>query len=49
LWRRGQRLRLLDLGRDEHVTVLGAALDGALRVRLADGTERSTTTGELLA
>ena len=49
LWRRGQRLRLLDLGRDEHVTVLGAALDGSLRVRLADGTERTTTTGELLA
>ena len=49
LWRRGQRLRLLDLGRDEHVTVLGADADGSLRVRLADGTERRTVTGELLA
>jgi BirA family transcriptional regulator, biotin operon repressor / biotin---[acetyl-CoA-carboxylase] ligase len=49
LWRRGQRLRLLDLGRDEHVTVLGADADGSLRVCLADGTERRTVTGELLA
>lgn len=49
LWRCGQRLRLVDLGRQEQVTVLGAAADGSLRVRLADGTERCTTTGELLA
>jgi BirA family biotin operon repressor/biotin-[acetyl-CoA-carboxylase] ligase len=48
LWARGQRLRLLDLGREEEVVVLGAELDGSLRVRLADGTERHTTTGELI-
>jgi len=48
LWGRGQRLRLLDLGREEDVVVLGVDLDGALRVRLADGTERTTTTGELI-
>jgi BirA family biotin operon repressor/biotin-[acetyl-CoA-carboxylase] ligase len=49
LWRRGQRLRLLDVGTDEEeVLVLGADRDGALRVRAADGTERRTTTGELL-
>jgi BirA family biotin operon repressor/biotin-[acetyl-CoA-carboxylase] ligase len=48
LWGRGQRVRLLDLGRDEEVVVLGADLDGSLLVRLADGTERRTTTGELI-
>ena len=48
LWGRGQRLRLLDLGRAEDVVVLGAELDGALRVRLSDGSERLTTTGELI-
>ncbi len=48
LWRRGQRLHLLDLGREEEVVVLGAELDGSLRVRLTDGTERHTTTGELI-
>ncbi len=48
LWRRGQRLRLLDLGAEEEVVVLGVELDGSLRVRLADGTERHTTTGELI-
>jgi BirA family transcriptional regulator, biotin operon repressor / biotin---[acetyl-CoA-carboxylase] ligase len=47
LWGRGQRLRLADLGREEDVIVLGAEADGSLRVRLADGTERLTTTGEL--
>jgi BirA family biotin operon repressor/biotin-[acetyl-CoA-carboxylase] ligase len=49
LWGRGQRLRLVDLGREEEVVVLGAELDGSLRVRLPDGTERRTTTGELSA
>jgi BirA family biotin operon repressor/biotin-[acetyl-CoA-carboxylase] ligase len=49
LWGRGQRLRLLDLGREEEVVVLGAEPDGSLRVRLADGTERRTTTGELIS
>jgi BirA family biotin operon repressor/biotin-[acetyl-CoA-carboxylase] ligase len=48
LWGRGQRLRLVDLGREEEVIVLGADLDGSLRVRLRDGTERTTTTGELI-
>jgi len=48
LWGRGQRLRLVDIGVDEEVVVLGATLDGALRVRLADGHERVTSTGELL-
>jgi BirA family biotin operon repressor/biotin-[acetyl-CoA-carboxylase] ligase len=48
LWGRGQRLRLLDINYEEDVVVLGAELDGSLRVRLADGTERRTTTGELL-
>jgi hypothetical protein len=28
--------------------VLGVDLDGSLRVRLADGTERRTTTAELI-
>jgi hypothetical protein len=41
-------LRLLDLGTEEEVVVLGVELDGSLRVRLADGTERHTTTGELI-
>jgi BirA family transcriptional regulator, biotin operon repressor / biotin---[acetyl-CoA-carboxylase] ligase len=48
LWGRGQRLRLSDLGRDEEVVVLGAEPDGSLRVRLSDGSERRTTTGELI-
>ncbi len=48
LWRRGQRLRLVDLGVEAEVVVLGAELDGSLRVRLPDGTERHTTTGELI-
>jgi BirA family biotin operon repressor/biotin-[acetyl-CoA-carboxylase] ligase len=48
LWGHGQRLRLLDLGREEDVVVLGAELDGSLHVRMADGSERHTTTGELI-
>ena len=48
LWGRGQRVHLLDLGRDEEVVVLGAEPDGSLRVRLPDGSERRTTTGELI-
>ncbi len=48
LWGRGQRLRLLDLGQEHEVIVLGAAPDGSLRIRLADGAERTTTTGELI-
>lgn len=48
LWGRGQRLRLVDLGREEEVVVLDVEPDGALLVRLRDGTLRHTTTGELL-
>jgi BirA family biotin operon repressor/biotin-[acetyl-CoA-carboxylase] ligase len=48
LWGRGQRLRMFDLGREEEVLVLGVGPDGSLRVRLADGTERHTVTGELI-
>jgi BirA family biotin operon repressor/biotin-[acetyl-CoA-carboxylase] ligase len=48
LWGRGQRLRMSDLGLQSEVVVLGADADGALRVRLADGSERRTTTGELI-
>jgi BirA family biotin operon repressor/biotin-[acetyl-CoA-carboxylase] ligase len=48
LWGRGQRLRLRDQAQDQEVIVLSVASDGSLRVRLADGSERQTTTGELL-
>ena len=48
LWGRGQRLHLVDVGGQQEVVVLGARADGALRVRAADGTERTTTTGELI-
>jgi BirA family biotin operon repressor/biotin-[acetyl-CoA-carboxylase] ligase len=48
LWGRGQTLRLVDLGREERVVVLGADADGALRVKLADGTVQRTMTGELI-
>ena len=48
LWGLGQRLRLLDLGREEDVVVLGVEPDGSLRVRFPDGSERLTTTGELI-
>jgi len=47
LWGKGQRLRLADVGSDQDVVVLGAEADGSLRVRLADGSERITATGEL--
>jgi len=49
LWRRGQRLRLLDGGQEQDVVVLGAGRDGSLRVRDSAGRERTTVTGELLA
>jgi BirA family transcriptional regulator, biotin operon repressor / biotin---[acetyl-CoA-carboxylase] ligase len=49
LWRRGQRLHLLDGDVDDDVVVLGADADGALHVRGSDGHERLTLTGELLA
>ena len=48
LWGRGQRLHLVDLGEQQDVVVLGASADGALRIRAADGVERTTTTGELI-
>jgi len=49
LWGRGQRLRLTDgdLTQTE-VVVVDADFDGALRVQLADGSERRILTGELL-
>ncbi|HEY1297416.1 MAG TPA: biotin--[acetyl-CoA-carboxylase] ligase [Chloroflexota bacterium] len=49
LWRRGQRLRLIDGAEEQDVVVLGAGPDGSLRVRDPDGCERTTVTGELLA
>lgn len=53
LWGRGQRLRLLESDargepREQEVVVLGAHADGSLRVRLPDGVERTTLTGELI-
>jgi BirA family biotin operon repressor/biotin-[acetyl-CoA-carboxylase] ligase len=48
LWGKGQLLRLLDLGQEQEVVVLGVEADGALRVRLANGQERRTFTGELI-
>jgi BirA family transcriptional regulator, biotin operon repressor / biotin---[acetyl-CoA-carboxylase] ligase len=51
LWGRGQRVRLREpglAGEDEEVVVLGVDPDGSLRVRLADGTERRTSTAELI-
>jgi BirA family biotin operon repressor/biotin-[acetyl-CoA-carboxylase] ligase len=49
LWRRGQRMRLLDLGCEEDVILLGAGADGSLEIERADGSRHITTTGELLA
>jgi BirA family transcriptional regulator, biotin operon repressor / biotin---[acetyl-CoA-carboxylase] ligase len=49
VWRRGQRLHLLDLDRDEEVIVLDVLNDGSLEVQLQDGTRVISTTGELLA
>jgi hypothetical protein len=52
LWGRGQRVRLRDLAaapeEELEVVVLGVDSDGSLRVRLADGTERRTSTAELI-
>lgn len=52
LWGRGQRVRLRDLSsapeEELEVVVLGVDSDGSLRVRLADGTERRTSTAELI-
>ncbi|GAC1317160.1 MAG: biotin--[acetyl-CoA-carboxylase] ligase [Chloroflexota bacterium] len=49
LWGRGQRLVLQDLGREDEVIVVGVDASGALRVRMMDGTERTTTSAELIA
>jgi len=49
LWRRGQRLRLVELDREEDVVILGVRPDGSLEVQRADGSTYVTTTGELLA
>jgi BirA family transcriptional regulator, biotin operon repressor / biotin---[acetyl-CoA-carboxylase] ligase len=48
LWGLGQRLPLVDGGVREDVVVLGVEEDGRLRVRLPDGSERRTATGELI-
>lgn len=48
LWGRGQRVVLQDLGTQQEVVIVGVSTDGALRVRLADGTERTTTSAELI-
>jgi BirA family transcriptional regulator, biotin operon repressor / biotin---[acetyl-CoA-carboxylase] ligase len=55
LWGRGQRLRLrgmaaegVDANQEADVIVLGADDDGALRVRLADGSERRTVSAEII-
>jgi len=48
LWRRRQRVHLLDVNGDEEVVVVGVDSDGLLRVKGADGQERTTATGELL-
>jgi BirA family transcriptional regulator, biotin operon repressor / biotin---[acetyl-CoA-carboxylase] ligase len=51
LWGRGQRVRLREPGlgdEDQEVVVLGVDPDGSLRVRLPDGTERRTSTAELI-
>ncbi|MBV9544571.1 MAG: biotin--[acetyl-CoA-carboxylase] ligase [Chloroflexi bacterium] len=49
LWRRNQRIRLADGDSTIDATVLGAEEDGALLVRLADGSVQRTFTGEVLA
>jgi BirA family transcriptional regulator, biotin operon repressor / biotin---[acetyl-CoA-carboxylase] ligase len=49
LWRRGQHLRLVELGYEEDVVVVAARPDGSLEVERADGSRHVTTTGELLA
>ena len=48
LWGKGQSVQLAELGVQTEVVVLGAEPDGALRVRLPDGSVRRTTTGELI-
>jgi BirA family biotin operon repressor/biotin-[acetyl-CoA-carboxylase] ligase len=48
LWGIGQRLRYADGDLNGDVVVLGVDEDGRLRVRLADGSERLTLTGELI-
>jgi hypothetical protein len=40
---------LQDLGRQQEVVIVGVSSEGALRVRMADGTERTTTSAELIA
>jgi BirA family transcriptional regulator, biotin operon repressor / biotin---[acetyl-CoA-carboxylase] ligase len=48
LWGMGQRVRLADAEVDAEVVVLGVDAEGRLRVRLADGSERTTLAGELI-
>lgn len=49
LWGRGQRVALNETDGPREVVVLGVDDDGALRVRLGDGSEYRTLTGELIA
>ncbi len=49
LWRRLQRVRLAESGREREAIVVAATPDGLLRLRLDDGGEVTTATGELLA
>jgi BirA family biotin operon repressor/biotin-[acetyl-CoA-carboxylase] ligase len=48
LWGMGQRLRYADGDVDDEVVVLGVDVQGRLRLRLADGSERLALTGELI-
>lgn len=49
LWRRGQRLQMLDADGEEEVVIVDVQPDGSLEVQRADGSRVLTTTGELLA
>jgi BirA family biotin operon repressor/biotin-[acetyl-CoA-carboxylase] ligase len=48
LWRRDQRVRLVESDAAVEVVVVGADRDGGLLVRLADGSERTISSGDLL-
>lgn len=48
LWRRRQRVRVREGQADLEGIVLGVGLDGTLRLRTADGSERRVVVGEIL-
>ena len=48
LWRHRQRVRLMDVDREEEVVIVGVDPEGSLRVETGDGRQRTTTAGELL-